>query len=103
VQRRAATAQHADGRVRRHHQLRPGRQRGPAGDPGARAQVEHPAADERHGCVRDQFPGQPRIDVLRAAGPLVGGGVVGGPQVGGQPSSVAALTACVSHHASSSS
>jgi hypothetical protein len=41
VQRRARAAEHADGQVRRHHRPRPGRERGPAGHPGARAQVEH--------------------------------------------------------------
>jgi hypothetical protein len=41
VQRRARAPEHADGQVRRHHRPRPGRERGPAGHPGARAQVEH--------------------------------------------------------------
>jgi len=103
VQRRAAAAQHAGGEVRRHHQPRPGRQRGPARHAGPRAQVEHPAAGGRHRRGGDQRPRQWRVHPLRAAGPVAGGGVVGGPQVGGQPSSGAALTACASHHASSSS
>jgi hypothetical protein len=103
VQRRAAAAQHADGEVRRHHQPRPGRQRGPAGRAGAGAQVEHPAASGRYRRGGDQRPCQRRVHLLRAAGPAAGGGVVGGLQVGGQPSSGAALTACASHHASSSS
>jgi hypothetical protein len=103
VQRRAAAAQHADGEVGRHHQPRPGRQRGPARRAGAGAQVEHPAASQRHRCGCDQRPRQLRVHLLRAAGPVAGGGVVGGPQVGGQPSSAAALTACASHQASSSS
>ena len=103
VQRRARAPEHADGQVRRHHRPRPGRERGPAGHPGARAQVEHRPAGQRHRRRRDQRPGQPRVHLLRAAGPLGGGGVVGGPQLGGQPSSGAALTACVSHQASSSS
>jgi DNA-binding SARP family transcriptional activator len=103
MQRRATATQHAGGQVRRHHQPRPGRQRGPAGRAGACAQVEHPAAGQRHRGRRDQRPGQWRVQLLRAVGPVTGGGVVGGPQVAGQPSSAAALTACVSHHASSSS
>jgi tetratricopeptide (TPR) repeat protein len=103
VQRRARAAEHADGQVRRHHLPRPGRERGPGGHPGARAQVEHRPAGRRHRRRRDQRPGQPRVHPLRAAGPVASGGVVGGPQLGGQPSSGAARTACVSHQASSSS
>ena len=103
VQLRARAAEHADGEISRHHQPRPGRQRGPAGHPGARAQVEHAPAGGRHRRLLDQRPGQPPVHLPRAVGPLTGGGVVGGPQVGGQPSSAAALTACLSHHASSSS
>ena len=103
VQLRARAAEHAGGQVRRHHQPRPGRERGPAGHARARAQVEHRPAGQRYRRRRDQRPGQPRVHLLRAAGPVTGGGVVGGPQLGGQPSSGAALTACVSHQASSSS
>jgi hypothetical protein len=103
VQRRARAAEHAGGQVRRHHPPRPGRERGPAGHPRARAQIEHRPAGRRHRRRRDQRPGQPRVHPLRAVGPVTGGGVVGGAQLGGQPSSGAALTACVSHQASSSS
>jgi DNA-binding SARP family transcriptional activator len=103
VQRGAAAAQHRDGNIRRHHLPRAGRQRGPAGHPGTRTQVEHPAAGHRHRRGRDQGPRQLRVHPFRAVGPIAGGDVVGGPQVGGQPSRAAALTACDSHHASSSS
>jgi hypothetical protein len=103
VQCGAAAAEHRDGKIRRHHLPRAGGQRGPAGHPRACTEVEHPAAGDTRRGGRDQRLRQPRVHPFRAAGPGAGGGVIGGPQVGAQPSRAAALTACDSHHASSSS
>jgi len=98
-----APAQHARGRVGADHRPRPGGQRGPAGHPGPCPQVQYPPAHQP-GVFRDhqrpgQRAGQAGVDRLGTLGPQPGPRVVGGPQ----PSSGAARSACVSHHASSSS
>ena len=79
VQRRARGPQHAHGQVGRHHLGRPGGQRGPARRAGARAQVQHPAAGQRHRRGRDQRRGQPLVHRPRPAGPAAGRRVVAGP------------------------
>ncbi|HEY2127493.1 MAG TPA: BTAD domain-containing putative transcriptional regulator [Streptosporangiaceae bacterium] len=103
VQRRARGPQHANGQVGRHHLAGPGGQRGPARRPGARAQVEHPAAGQRHRRGRDQHLGQPGVHPPRPGGPVTRRRLVAGPQARTQLSRGAALTALSSHHASSSS
>ena len=104
----AAAPQHALGQIRADHPARPRRQRGLAGYAGARAQVEHQAAGQRHRRGRHQPPGQRRVHRPGAAGPVACRGVVVGAQFGGQLRMpqfrrAAARTDSVSHHASSSS
>ena len=112
VQPSGAPAQHGRRGVGADHVAGPGLQRGPPGHPRPRADIKHPPARQPaprgparqiFGRAGQQRAGQARIDGLRALGPHLGGRLVGGPYPRAQPSSGAARTACVSHHASSSS
>ena len=108
VLRRASLAEHGHGQVGGSRPVRARGQRGPPGQAGAGAQVEDPAAAHRERRRLDQGPGQRGVHLLRAAGPVCGRGVIGGPHLRGQLRRVqlsrgAACTAFASHHASSSS
>ncbi len=84
VQRRARGPQHAHGQVGRHYLARPGGQRGPARRASARAQIQHPAAGQRHRRGRDQRRGQPVVHRPRPAGPAACRCVIAGPHGRGQ-------------------